>query len=170
MGRFRSLSKTPRPVDDETVEIAVLPEGVGSGDIAAETAPVMDPGDSQVVGRNVTFLAVSQLITWTMTLLWTLVVPRSLGPEGMGTIMAAWSVTGILGVVLGLGTRNYLVRQSVVEPGETSQLVGTALVLRIASAPIVLGSAVVYGELVSWDGHALIALYLAAAAQVCVQV
>ena len=31
--------------------------------------------------------------------------------------MAAWSITGILGVVLGLGTRNYLVRESVVRPG-----------------------------------------------------
>ena len=54
------------------------------------------------VGRNVTVMAGGQLITWTMTLLWTLVVPRSLGPSGMGTIMTAWSVTGILGVVLGL--------------------------------------------------------------------
>ena len=62
--------------------------------------------------RNVTVLASAQLITWTMTLLWTLVVPRALGPSGLGTIMAAWSITGILGVVLGLGTRNYLVREA----------------------------------------------------------
>jgi O-antigen/teichoic acid export membrane protein len=164
------LSNAPRPVDDEGVDTAVVPEGFGSGDIAAETAPVIDPEDSQVVGRNVTFLAVSQLITWTMTLLWTLVVPRSLGPEGLGTIMAAWSVTGILGVVLGLGTRNYLVRASVVDPEESGRLVGTALVLRIVSSPLVLGAAIAYGEIVGWGREQRIALYLAAAAQVFVQI
>lgn len=147
-----------------------MPEGFGSGDIAAETAPVIDPVDSQVVGRNVTFLAVSQLITWTMTLLWTLVVPRSLGPEGLGTIMAAWSVTGILGVILGLGTRNYLVRASVIDPTESGRLVGTALVLRIISSPLVLGAAIAYGEIVGWGREQRIALYLAAAAQVFVQI
>ena len=70
--------------------------------------------ETRPVGRNVTVMAFGQLITWTMTLLWTLVVPRSLGPNGLGTIMAAWSITGIFGVVLGLGTRNYLVRESAV--------------------------------------------------------
>jgi O-antigen/teichoic acid export membrane protein len=170
MGRSRSLSNAPRRDAADAADVAVVPEGFGSGDIAAETAPVADPVDAQVVGRNVTVLAVSQLITWTMTLLWTLVVPRTLGPEGMGTIMAAWSVTGILGVVLGLGTRNYLVRASVVEPGESSRLVGTALVLRIISSPLVLGAAIAYGEIVGWGREQRIALYLAAAAQVFVQV
>ena len=126
--------------------------------------------ETRVVGRNVKFLAASQLITWTMTLLWTLVVPRELGPGGMGTIMAAWSVTGILGVVLGLGTRNYLVRASVVEPEEQGRLVGTALVLRVISAPIVLVAAIAYGQIVNWDRSAQIALLLSAAAQICVQI
>src|SRR5207249_11064297 len=90
------------------------------------------------VGRNVTVMAGGQLITWTMTLLWTLVVPRSLGPSGMGTIMAAWSITGILGIVLGLGTRNYLVREAVIAPEKASGLIGTALLLRIALSPVLL--------------------------------
>jgi O-antigen/teichoic acid export membrane protein len=152
-------------------EAVVPPPGLGVADTAAETAAaVPQPEEAQVVGRNVRVLTIAQLITWTMTLLWTLVVPRSLGPGGMGTIMAAWSVTGILGVVLGLGTRNYLVRASVVEPAERARLVGTALVMRVLSAPLVLGAAVVYGELVGWDHRAKLALYIAAAAQICVQI
>jgi O-antigen/teichoic acid export membrane protein len=147
-------------------EAVVATPGLG----VAETSTAAPPEEKRVVGRNISFLAVSQLITWTMTLLWTLVVPRSLGPEGMGTIMAAWSVTGILGVVLGLGTRNYLVRASVIEPEEQGQLVGTALVLRALSAPIVFGAAIVYGQVVGWDHNAQVALYLAAAAQICVQI
>src|SRR4051812_10963679 len=40
------------------------------------------------LGRNVTALAGGQLVTWTMTLLWTLVVPRALGPEGLGIVVS----------------------------------------------------------------------------------
>jgi len=122
------------------------------------------------VGRNVTVMAAGQLITWTMTLLWTLVVPRSLGPSGLGTIMAAWSITGIFCVVLGLGTPNYLVRESVVTPEGASGLVGTALVLRVLLSPVIIGAAFVYGQLVGWDHDAKTVLYLAAAATIFVQI
>src|SRR5919198_706129 len=66
---------------------------------APATATATEPASR--IGRNVAALAGGQLVTWTMTLGWTLVVPRLLGPAGMGLIVAAWSVTGILGVVLG---------------------------------------------------------------------
>jgi O-antigen/teichoic acid export membrane protein len=127
-------------------------------------------GEARGVGRNVTVMAAGQLITWTMTLLWTLVVPRTLGPDGMGTIMAAWSITGILGVVLGLGTRNYLVRESVVDPDAAPRLVGTALVLRLVLSPVLLGAAFVYGQIVGWGHNATTVLYLAAAATIFVQI
>jgi O-antigen/teichoic acid export membrane protein len=132
-------------------------------------SPVI-PEEGTKMRRNVTVLAGAQLITWTATLLWTLVVPRALGPSGLGTIMAAWSITGILGVVLGLGTRNYLVRQAVVKPDSAPQLIGTALVLRIVLSPLLIGGAIVYGELVGWDHDARTVLYLAAAATIFVQI
>jgi len=122
------------------------------------------------MGRNFRFLASSQLITWTMTLLWTLVVPRALGPTGLGTIMTAWAVTGILGVILGLGTRNYLVRESVIKPDAAPQLIGTALVLRVVLSPLIFGAALVYGQVDGWDRDAMIVLLLAAAATVFVQI
>jgi O-antigen/teichoic acid export membrane protein len=105
-----------------------------------------------------------------MTLLWTLVVPRTLGPDGMGTLMAAWAIVGILGIVIGLGTRNYLVRESVIDPAGAGRLIGTAIVLRVVLSPLVLGAAAAYGEVVGWDREAKLVLYLAAAATMFVQV
>ena len=52
--------------------------------------------------------------------------PRALGPAGFGVIMAAIAITGIFAVVLGLGTRNYLVREIVVDQHEAPRLLGTA--------------------------------------------
>ena len=141
----------------------------GTADLTLSPSPVVPEGAPKM-RRNVTVLASAQLITWTMTLLWTLVVPRTLGPSNMGVIMAAWSITGILGVVLGLGTRNYLVRESVVRPDAASQLIGTALLLRVILSPLLLAAAFLYGQIVGWDHEARTVLYLAAAATIFVQV
>jgi O-antigen/teichoic acid export membrane protein len=120
----------------------------------------------QRLGRNVGALAAGQLITWSMTLLWTFVVPRVLGPSGMGIIVAAWSVTGILGIVLGLGTRNYLVREMVVDPSLAPSLMGTALVLRMLMAPVFLAAVVVYGRYAKYGHEGTLVLYLAGIATI----
>jgi O-antigen/teichoic acid export membrane protein len=117
-----------------------------------------DPG--RRVARNLSALLGGQAITWTVTLAWTVVVPRALGPVGLGILVSAQSVSGVLGIVLGMGTRNYLVREAVINPAEGPKLVGTALILRIAVAPIVGVAAVVWARLAG-DGHeAATVLYL----------
>src|SRR5262245_65208049 len=88
------------------------------------------------IGRNVAALAGGQAVTWTMTLLWTIVVPRVLGPTGMGVIVTALAVTGVFSILLGLGTRNYIVREIVVDSDSASRLVGTGMVLRLVVAPV----------------------------------
>jgi O-antigen/teichoic acid export membrane protein len=134
-------------------------------DLTAGEAP-----DGGRTGRNLVALGSSQLVTWSMSLVWTLVVPRALGPAGMGVIVAAWAVTGILGIVLGLGLRNYLVREIVVDHTEAPRLLGTAIVLRLVLAPLYLAAAFAYGRLAGWDHEATIVLYLAAFATIFVQV
>src|SRR5947207_3405148 len=66
------------------------------------------------LAHNALALAGGQVVTWTMTLVWTIIVPRVLGPHGLGIVVSALSVGGILGIVLGLGMRNYLAREMVV--------------------------------------------------------
>ena len=39
--------------------------------------------------RNIAVLAGGQLVTWALSLGWTLVVPRMIGPKGTGQLMAA---------------------------------------------------------------------------------
>jgi O-antigen/teichoic acid export membrane protein len=112
------------------------------------------------VGRNVAALASGQAVTWSMTLLWTLVVPRALGPTGMGLIVTAWAVTGVLGIVLGLGTRNFLVREMVVSPADAPGLLGSALVLRVVTAPVFCVAVLVYAQVTHQGNDATTVLYL----------
>ena len=132
-----------------------------------EALPPPAPALGQAsIGRNIAAMASGQLVTWTMTLAWTLVVPRLLGPAGMGLIVTAWSVTGILATVLGSGTRNYLVRAIVVTPDDAGQLIGTGTLLRLLLAPAFLLAVAVWAHFADYGRDGTLALYLAGGATV----
>jgi O-antigen/teichoic acid export membrane protein len=118
------------------------------------------------VARNVTSLAGGQAVTWTMTLVWTLIVPRALGPTGLGLVVGAMSVSGVLGVLLGLGTRNYLVREIVVDRAGASKLIGTALVTRLLLVPVLAIAVLVIARVAHYGPEQSTVLYLAGAATI----
>jgi O-antigen/teichoic acid export membrane protein len=99
-----------------------------------------------------------------MTLLWTLVVPRLLGPAGMGLITSVWAVAAILGIVVGLGTQSYLSREMAARPDSASHLVGTALVLRAVMAPLFIASALAFAHFAHYGSQARLVLWLATGA------
>jgi O-antigen/teichoic acid export membrane protein len=114
--------------------------------------------------RSLGVLAGSQVITWTLTAVFTLIVPRALGPSGFGVIVTVTSVSGILGLVLGFGDNPlYLAREIVRRPDEASRLVGTAVVVTTASAPLMAMAAVVFAHFAHYSSEEAIALYLATA-------
>jgi O-antigen/teichoic acid export membrane protein len=112
------------------------------------------------VARNLGALFGGQAITWTFTLIWTLVVPRAIGPTGFGILVSAQSVAGVLGIALGVGARDYLVRETVVAPTDGPRLVGTVVVLRVLLAPLVGLAAVLWARLAHYGHDATIVLYL----------
>ncbi len=128
------------------------------GPVGEPVAQASDAGHR--VARNLSVLVGGQAVTWTMTLVWTLIVPRALGPVGLGILVSAQSVAGVLGIVLGMGTRNYLVRETVINHTAGPKLVGTALILRIIVAPIVGLAAVVWARVADYGHDATVVLYL----------
>ena len=114
--------------------------------------------------RNLGALGGGQAVTWLVTLAWTFVVPRILGPAGIGVIVTATSVAGIFSILLGLGTRNYLVREIVVAPDDGPRLIGTALVLRFVMIPFFCVATVAYTLVTHTPHDQAIVIYLASAA------
>ena len=120
--------------------------------------------DQRRLSFNISVLAGGQVVTWTMSLLWTLVIPRALGPTSMGLVVTAWAVTGVLGVILGLGTRNFLVREMVARPERASQLLGTAIVMRVGLVVPFLAGAAIYARAVDLGQEGTTVLFLASGA------
>lgn len=132
-----------------------------------EAARAVDASVEQSrVGRNIAALVSGQVVTWGMTLAWTLVVPRLLGPGGMGLIITGQSVTGILAIALGFGTKNYLTRAIVVARTEAPNLLATASVLRLMLAPLFLVATLLYAHVAGYGHEGNLVLYLSAGATV----
>jgi len=146
------------------VSVAVDTATQSLGDAGSHTPAPHAAEPNTRIYRNLGALGGGQAATWLVTLAWTLVVPRILGPAGIGVIVTAISVAGIFGVLLGLGTRNYLVREIVVAPDTAPRLVGTALVLRLVMVPLFCVATVAYTIITHTPRDQTIVIYLASAA------
>ncbi len=83
---------------------------------------------------NLAFLAGSQAVTWCASVVWTVAVPRALGPHELGLYTFAVAAGGVLTVAIGLGLRPLLVREIAIHPERGPRLVGTSILLRVLMA------------------------------------
>lgn len=159
------------PNTQPTIVVPVM----GEQDEPAEVMTRSDARDVPSVDRspprrtvlsNVMVLAGGQATTWTMALLWTLVVPRLLGPSGMGLITASLAITSILGLVLDLGTQSYLAREMAARPDSSGQLIGSALVLRVVMCPLFIASVTAFAHFADYGPEARLVLWLATTAMI----
>src|SRR3954471_6970371 len=88
-------------------------------------------GAGTKVLKNASILMTSQLVTWALSLLLTIFLPRYLGATAVGEFAIANSIWAIMGMLIGAGIDTFLTKQIAREPERTPQLVGTALLLRV---------------------------------------
>jgi O-antigen/teichoic acid export membrane protein len=118
------------------------------------------------LGKNLAALGAGQLFTWTMTLAWTLVVPRLLGPEGTGLIATGLAVAGILQVILGTGTGVYVARELVRAPHRSARVVVAAMIVRLGLTPLFMAAIFVWAQLANYSTEGKLVLYLSGGATV----
>ena len=132
-----------------------------SSDHVQTTAAATSAGNP--VGRNIGFLTMSQVITWSLTAVWTLFVPRLLGPAGVGLLVVAWAASGIFVAVGGLGLQTLLVREIAAAPERAPRLLGAAYIVRGLCIIPCLALTVIYLRLGHFEGERALVLVLAAA-------
>jgi O-antigen/teichoic acid export membrane protein len=139
-------------------ESAVAPE-VGEVTETAETAD-----SRRGLARSIGVLAGSQVVTWVLTLAYTIVVPRILGPVGVGELTTAVSATSILLTVVELGLTVLLVRKIAQDRTRAGELISTTLLIQaVLYAPAVAIMAIFVG-LQHFDVEQQVVLWLATAA------
>ena len=96
------------------------------------------------LARNVAALASGQLVTWTLTAIWTVFVPNRLGARGMGELGVAMALANVLGTAVGLGIGPLMIKEIARDHSRAAGLVGSALFLRLLSVPIAVAVIPIY--------------------------
>jgi O-antigen/teichoic acid export membrane protein len=116
------------------------------------------------LGRNLAVLGGSQAVTWSLGLLWTIFIPRALGPRGLGELTIATAVTGVVGVIAGLGIGTLMVKEIARDHQQAAPLMGTALLVRSGVIVPALGAVGLYILAANPSREQTLVLMLAAAA------
>jgi O-antigen/teichoic acid export membrane protein len=124
-------------------------------------APTQDHSARSRVLRNLGVLTGSQVVTWGIALVWTLVIPRAVGPVGMGLLVLYWSAGGVLTTVAGMGTKTLLVREIAADRSQGPALMGASFYLRALTTLPVLVLTLAYIRLGSFTGAQAAVLGLA---------
>lgn len=111
---------------------------------------------------NLAALSASQVTTWTLTLVWTVIVPRLLGPAGSGFLVLVWSANGLLMAICGMGSRTMLIREIARDRARAPGLLATALAVRAAACVPCVGFTIVYIHLARYASSERAFLYVAA--------
>ena len=129
---------------------AVLLEELQTAEIVVR-AEVVPPDDSAAhsVARNTLILLVSQIITFSLTLVWTVVLLHMLGKDNYGKLSTALSLAWIGAVFMDAGISTYLTKQVARDRAHTAVLLSSACALRVATTILfygaILGAAVLLG-------------------------
>jgi O-antigen/teichoic acid export membrane protein len=115
---------------------------------------------SRTITKNASMLMLSQLITWSLSILVTIFLPRYLGVEAVGQFHLANSVWIIMAALITFGMDIFLVKEIARKPDETDDLFGTSVVLRMGLFILTLAGVIVYVRLVDYSQEAAIVILL----------
>jgi O-antigen/teichoic acid export membrane protein len=100
----------------------------------AQSEPAADDALDEVerasIGRNITALLSSQVVTWSLATILSIVQPRLLGPFAQGQLRLAFSLWTIASVLIGLGTSLFLTLEVARHRRSGLDLLGPVLVIR----------------------------------------
>lgn len=88
--------------------------------------------------RNAAALLASQPITWALTLIFTVIVPRNVGPGEWGEWVIAGAVGNLAKALLDFGVNTVLFKGVSRYPKESRRTIGAALTLRICLTPVLM--------------------------------
>lgn len=120
---------------------------------ASETAlsETVPPGAStaaastgSTIVRNASSMFASQIITWLLTLLLTVFLPRYLGPSAMGEFATALSLWMVLGYLVNLGMDVYIAKEVARNHTRLPVLLGTSYAIRTLMYLLLLTGLFVY--------------------------
>lgn len=114
--------------------------------------------------KNTGILMGSQMVTWGLSLLLTIVMARYLGAVGIGKLQLATSIWAIMTMFASFGMDTMLVKEIARSPERISEIFGTSLILRTLLFGLSYGIVFFYLQEVDYPADTKLIIYLVSAA------
>lgn len=95
-----------------------------------------------VIAKNLAVMACSQFATWGLSLLMLIILPRYLGDTGFGDLSFATSFVGIFGLIAGLGSIPFIIKETARDQSLVGVYVFNALVMKVLLAACLSAAAI----------------------------
>lgn len=122
------------------------------------------------IAKNASVLMISQALTWAMSLVLMLFLPRFLGAEGMGQLHLSMSIWAIVGMFITFGTDTLLTKEISRTPEKTAELVGAAIILRSVFYVVGFGLTAVAIQFAGYSQETIYVIYIIGLAELLNQV
>ncbi len=114
----------------------------------------------KTVAKNAVVLMATQLITWLMSLLLTIFLPRFLGPAAVGKYHFSGSIWAILSIIATLGMDTYLTKEAARRPEQVGRLVWNSAALRVILFVLCLAGLAIYLEVFQYPQETRLVAYV----------
>ncbi len=149
-GGFGFPTPNPRPLAGEGgAKRRVRAAEDAAQAVSADTAPAAAPR----VARNVATTLATQLLSWGMTFVVTLYLPRYIGDVGLGILTLAASIASVFSLLVGLGTSTVLIKDIARDHGRAGELALASLALRLPLGLAAVGMGWGASFLMGYDAH-----------------
>jgi O-antigen/teichoic acid export membrane protein len=116
--------------------------------------------NTQRLAKNTGIMMVSQVISWSITVLLVFIVPRYLGPDNYGTINLGWSLFGIISVFAVFGMDMLLTKTIARTPEKLNQLLGQSILMRMVLFLIGIVGLILYISVVGYEKDTILLIFL----------
>lgn len=122
----------------------------------------MQSSASNLILKNTLILLAGQVITWSLSIITAVIVPRSIGPSGAGELALAGALSSLVSTIGALGMGTLMVRDIARDHNKAPDLIGAAVMARTFLAlPNLLVMALI-AWLAGYPAHTQVVIYIAA--------
>ena len=107
----------------------------------------------QRIVRNASALMASQPLTWALTLVFTVLVPRNVGPSAWGEWTIAWAVAGMVKALMDFGINTVVFKNVSRHPQDSPRTIGAVLTLRLALVPVLALGMIGFSLVAGYSEH-----------------
>ncbi len=115
--------------------------------------------------KNAFSLFGAQLITWSVTLLVTVIVPRYLGPTLSGQLIIGYAIWAVVVLMTEFGMDTAIIKEVARTPDITPNVLGTTLLLRLIFFVIGCGLVAIYTSVIGYSAEVIEIIFLIGIAQ-----